>query len=72
MRRIKFTSVLLSILFTISLIAQIPVMAEQGVPTITIQSASGSPGTIVDVDVTIKDNPGVLGANCKGQFDIRC
>lgn len=64
----KITSLLLTIIFTLSL--AMPVFAaENNNPTITVQSVSGSPGSTVDVDVTIKNNPGILGATLSFTYD---
>lgn len=64
----KITSLLLTIVFTLSL--AMPVFAAENTnPTITVQSVSGSPGSTVDVDVTIKNNPGILGATLSFTYD---
>lgn len=64
----KITSLLLTIIFTLSL--AMPVFAAENTnPTITVQSVSGSPGSTVDVDVTIKNNPGILGATLSFTYD---
>lgn len=64
----KITSLLLTIVFTLSL--AMPVFAAENTnPIITVQSVSGSPGSTVDVDVTIKNNPGILGATLSFTYD---
>ncbi len=64
----KITSLLLTIIFTLSLAMPI-FAAENSNPTITVQSVSGSPGSTVDVAVTIKNNPGILGATLSFTYD---
>lgn len=64
----KITSLLLMIVFTLSL--AMPIFAAENTnPVITVQSVSGSPSSMVDVDVTIKNNPGILGATLSFTYD---
>lgn len=65
----KNIAMLLSILLTVTSITAIPVSADTNKPTITVQSVAGTIGSTVDVEVTIDNNPGILGAVLSFQYD---
>ena len=54
-----------------ALTAFVPIsaFAENGTAVISVQSVSDSPGSIVEVPITIENNPGVLGATLKFTYD---
>ena len=67
MRMRKITAIWLSMLMILSAIA--PLSAAAAAPTITVQSVAASGGETVDVDVTIENNPGILGAALTFAYD---
>ncbi len=61
---------LLSLMMTASLCSPLFAYAAGGdTPTITVQHVNGTPGSIVDVNLIIENNPGVLGATLTFEFD---
>ena len=61
-------SALMSVLIVFSVIIPMPVLAA-GNPAITISSVTDTPGSTVNVELKIKDNPGILGAELAITFD---
>lgn len=61
-------SALMSVLIVFSVIIPMPVIAA-GNPAITISSVTDTPGSTVNVELKIKDNPGMLGAELEITFD---
>ena len=68
MKAKKTSALLLSIILIITTLAPNFVFAE-GNPVITVQSVAETAGTSVDIDVSIKNNPGILGATLKFTYD---
>ena len=64
----KSISLLLSIILILSAFAPISVFAD-GNPVITVQSVAETAGSTVNISVTIKNNPGILGATLKFTYD---
>ena len=64
----KSISMLLSIILILSVFAPISVFAD-GNPVITVQSVAETAGSTVNISVTIKNNPGILGATLKFSYD---
>ncbi|MBQ7572877.1 MAG: InlB B-repeat-containing protein [Clostridia bacterium] len=64
----RIISVVLSMIMCISIFPTL-VFADNGSAEITVQSVSAPAGTVVDVPVTIKGNPGILGAELKFTYD---
>lgn len=64
----KSISLLLSIVLILSVFAPISVFAD-GNPVITVQSVAETAGSTVNIAVTIKNNPGILGATLKFSYD---
>lgn len=64
----KSISLLLSIVLILSIFAPIAVFAD-GNPVITVQSVAETAGSTVNIAVTIKNNPGILGATLKFSYD---
>lgn len=64
----KFLSLLLAVTMVLSMLpTQVSATTSSGdsTPIISVESTTASPGSTVDVDVTIQNNPGVLGATIK-------
>ena len=69
----KITAFLLAVLMLIPSLGQISAVAAGAtiVPTIAVQPVTSTAGSIVDVAVTITDNPGILGATFAFAYDSR-
>lgn len=67
----RILSILLAMVLMITSSPVLPVeAAENGeTTTITVESIGAKPGSLVDVDVTIENNPGILGAVLKLTYD---
>ena len=67
----RILSILLAMVLMITSVPALPVeAAENGeTTTITVESIGAKPGSLVDVDVTIENNPGILGAVLKLTYD---
>lgn len=68
MKQKKTISIMLALIMTISLFSAFSVFSE-GDTTITISSINDTAGSVVDVDVKIENNPGILGATLTFEFD---
>ena len=68
MKNKKMISLILSLILIISVLP-VSVYAEGEKATVTVPSLSAPAGTIVDVDITIENNPGILGGALKFEFD---
>ena len=68
MRWKKSISLIMSIMLIMSAITPFSIFADEN-PIITVQSVSETAGATVDVAVSIKNNPGVLGATLKFTYD---
>lgn len=62
-------SIILSLVMALTAFVPISAFAENGTAVISVQSVSDSPGSIVEVPITIENNPGVLGATLKFTYD---
>lgn len=69
MRAKKATAFLLVSLMILLSVEPIFTFAAGTEPTITVNSVSGSAGEIVDVPITIEQNPGILGATFQISYD---
>ncbi len=65
----KIISLLLSVFLVLPTIVPLEAIAETNDPTLTVQSVSDSAGEIVDVPITIENNPGILGATIQFTYD---
>ena len=67
----RIISILLAMVLMITAGPVIPVEAAENseTTTITVESVGAKPGSLVDVDVTIENNPGILGAVLKLTYD---
>lgn len=69
MNRKRFTALFLAFAMLLSIYMPIGVFAESTKPTITVQSVKDCAGAKVKLNVTISDNPGILGAKLTVNFD---
>lgn len=64
-----------ALLVLVMIVSLLPVSAfaagseGTGNATISVESVSAAPGATVDVQISIKDNPGILGARLSVAFD---
>ena len=67
----RIISVLLAMVLMITSFPVLPVEAAENSEstTITVESIGAKPGDLVEVDVTIENNPGILGAVLKLTYD---
>ena len=67
----RIISMILAIMLVISLCPiSVIVHAEEGAGTsFVVETVSAAPGTSVDVDICIENNPGILGATLKVTYD---
>ena len=67
----RIISMVLAIMLVISLCpTSVIVHAEEGAGTsFVVETVSAAPGTSVDVDICIENNPGILGATLKVTYD---
>ena len=67
----RIISMVLAIILVISLCpTSVIVHAEEGAGTsFVVETVSAAPGTSVDVDICIENNPGILGATLKVTYD---
>lgn len=68
MKQRKLISLLMSLIMSLSLLTPICVRAE-GAAAILVSSVSDTAGSTVDIEVKIENNPGILGATLKLDFD---
>lgn len=68
MKKNRFVSLLLVIVLVFSLFPT-SVVAADSVTTLTLSSVTAFPGTTISMDITIKDNPGILGATLSIAYD---
>ncbi len=69
MNRKRFTALFLAFAMLLSTCMPIGVFAESTKPTITVQSVKDLAGATVTVNVTVTNNPGILGATLTVDFD---
>lgn len=69
MKTKKIIALLLSLIFSLPMIAQITAFAEVEMPIISVQSVTCAAGSTVDVAVKIEKNPGILGATLSFEYD---
>ena len=62
---------LLLVLFLAVLLNTISVSAANDHPTISVNSTNAASGDTVNVEISISDNPGILGATLEVSFDTR-
>ena len=68
----RLISALLILVMTVSLLPENVLAADAGETknaTVSVESISAAPGETVDVQIVIKDNPGILGARLAVAFD---
>ena len=65
----KVISLILVVLLLMSSLPMTIFAEELNQPILTIESADVSPGTSFDVNVTLKNNPGIVSANLRLAFD---
>lgn len=59
----------LSILITVMILVTLPVSAFAVTPKLTIDSASVNPGETFEIKIYLENNPGIVSANLKIEFD---
>lgn len=59
----------LSILITVMILVTLPVSAFAVTPKLTIDSASVNPGETFEIKIYLENNPGIVSANLKIDFD---
>ena len=69
MKTKRIISILLVGLMLFTTMHPFSVFAEDENAVITVESVSAAPGATVDVVVTIENNPGILGASVKLEYD---
>lgn len=65
----KIISILLSVFMVVATLVPVSVAAENGNPTLTIQSVSEAPEAEVEISVTVEQNPGILGSTLQFTYD---
>lgn len=65
----KLISIIMVALMIMSILPMSVFAEELSQPVLTIESAAASPGTTFDVDVNIKNNPGIISAVLRLTFD---
>ncbi len=65
----RILSILLGVMIAFTIITPFSVLAEGNTPTITVASVSDTAGATISIDVSIKNNPGILGATLKLTYD---
>ncbi len=64
----KFTAALLLTIMLLTVLAQDGMSTSQ-IATISVQSVTDAPGSTVNVNIDIENNPGILGATLKIEYD---
>lgn len=65
----RILSVLLTLVMIVALIPTSVIAADVGTPTIQIESKTASPGGTVDVQIRLKDNPGIAAVAVDVAYD---
>ena len=65
----RILSVLLTLVMVVALIPTSVIAADVGTPTIQIESKTASPGGTVDVQIRLKDNPGIAAVAVDVAYD---
>lgn len=68
MKKQRFVSLLLVIVLVLSLFPTSAIAADD-VTTLALSSVTAFPGSTISMDITVKDNPGILGATLSIAYD---
>ncbi len=69
----KVLSLLLSLMMVLTILPStgLTALADTDSPTVTVANVTTTPGTTINVDISIKNNPGILGAVFTLSYDER-
>lgn len=67
--RNRIISAFMTVVMLLSLVTALPVYAASENAVVSVQSVSDTAGSLVDVNVVIEDNPGILGATLQVEYD---
>lgn len=67
--RNRVISAFLTVVMLLSLMTSLPVYAAYEGAVVSVQSVSDTAGSLVDVNVVIENNPGILGATFQLEYD---